>query len=205
MFNKKQSIVTAAISALFIASYAPVLPANNLVVAQVHQPEQEKANATHKSGGHSEDHQQGGGQHRHGHGGHGHSKKGQHDYAHAIISHTAALKLTDEQLGKIVRLHLKNKEAHEALKHRLKEGMQAFQQENMNPAASDEQLRKLGKKHIDDFNAMIEHHIKERQDIHAVLSDQQKTLLKSIKPDHDHHSHDNDQGKGGHGGGHSSH
>ena len=237
MFNKKQSIVTAAISALFIAGYTPVLPANDIVIAQAHQQSQEKANAQHGSGGHGEDHQQGDGQHRHGRGGHGddhqgdeskdkgshgkdkskndqhgdgghdHSKKSAHDYAHVIISHTAVLKLTDEQLGKIVRLHLKNKDAHEKLKHRLKEGMQAFQQENMNPGASDEQLRKLGKNHINDFNAMIEHHIKERQAIQAVLSDQQKALLKSIKTDHDHDSHGNgkSKSKSGHGGSHGSH
>lgn len=77
--------------------------------------------------------------------------------------------------------------------------MRAFRHESMNPGVSDEQLRSLEKKHIDDFNAMIERYIKERQAIQAVLSDEQKTLLKSIKPDHGYGSHDNGKKKGGYG------
>lgn len=128
----------------------------------------------------------------------GDKQKGKPDYAHMIISHTDELKLTDEQLGKIVRLHLKHDEAHETVKHALQDSMKAFKKESLNPAASDDQLRDLSKAVTTAFNKMAEHHIKERQTLHAVLTEAQKNQLASMKMDHDH---DHDDDHGGHGGG----
>ena len=206
MTKKNYCLTTVAVTVLFLM-LGPVTAlhaSDGVIVAQAHQHD-DKVSAKGGDGGqhrHGDNHQGSHGKEKGKKGGtdhnHEHSMK-KHDYAHMIISHAEMLKLSDEQLGKIVRLHLKNKEAHEELKHRLKEGMQAFRRESMNPGASEEQLRSLGKKHIDDFNAMIEHHIKERQAIQAVLSNEQKTLLKSIKPDHGHGSHDNGKKKGGYG------
>lgn len=116
-----------------------------------------------------------------------------HDYAHMIISHTNTLKLSDEQLGKIVRLHLKHEQEHKQLKEKLMKSMMAFKKESMQPNTSDAQLRKLGKDHADAFNAMVEHHVNERQAIHAVLSDAQRKELNAMKMDlngdSDDHSH----------------
>lgn len=128
----------------------------------------------------------------------GDKQKGKPDYAHMIISHTDELKLTDEQLGKIVRLHLKYDKAHEEVKHALQDSMKAFRKEILNPAASDDQLRDLSKAVTSAFNKMAEHHIKERQAIHAVLTEAQKNQLATMKMDHDH---DHDDDHGGHGGG----
>lgn len=128
----------------------------------------------------------------------GDKQKGKPDYAHMIISHTDELKLTDEQLGKIVRLHLKHDEAHETVKHALQDSMKAFKKESLNPAASDDQLRDLSKAVTIAFNKMAEHHIKERQALHAVLTEAQKNQLATMKMDHDH---DHDDDHGGHGGG----
>lgn len=160
-----------------------------------------------------------------GHGGHGkdkddkhgnkksdEKKKGKHDYAHLIIKHANDLKLSDEQLGKITRVHLKHEKAHKEAKQEMKESMKAFKKESMNPAASDEQVRNTGEDLKNTFNQMVEFHIKERATVHAILTDKQKNLLKTIKVDHDHDAHgDNksghgDSGHGGHGGnGHGDH
>lgn len=162
----------------------------SVVIAQVHEHNQKKAS---EQGG---DHKEGEGKGSHGkegksdkHGGKksGGMKKDAHDYAHIVISHADAFKLSDEQLGKIVRLHLKHKSAHEKLKEKLKKSMKTFKKESMKPSASDAQLHKLGKDHMDAFNAMVEHHIKERHEIHAVLSDDQKKQLHTMKMDHDKH------------------
>jgi len=127
-------------------------------------------------------------------------KKGKPDYAHMIISHTDELKLTNEQLGKIVRLHLKYDKAHEEVKHALQDGMKAFKKESLNPAASDDQLRDLSKAVTTAFNKMAEHHIKERHAIHAVLTEAQKNQLATLKMDHDHDDDHSGHGGGGHGG-----
>ncbi|QOJ21343.1 MAG: Spy/CpxP family protein refolding chaperone [Gammaproteobacteria bacterium] len=201
MMKKNHWFVAAAVT-VFLLALGPAVAlhaSDGVVVAQAHQHDHDKDSAKggdDHQGSHGKDKGKAGG---HGHH-HGHAMKMRHDYAHVIISHTDELKLTDEQLGKIVRLHLKNKEAHEELKHRLQEDMHAFRHESMNPGGSDERLRSLAKNHIDGFNAMVEHHIKERQAIHAVLSEQQRALLKSIKADHGHDSHDDGKKKSGHGG-----
>ncbi|MBX3617430.1 Spy/CpxP family protein refolding chaperone [Nitrosomonas sp.] len=208
MINKNYLFTNVAILTFFlIVGYAPALFASDsIIVAQTNQQTHEKdltksgdgqhRHSQEKEHKHDGDHQSGHGKgNRHG-GGHGHSM----DYAHAIILHTDMLKLTNEQLGQIVRIHLKNKDVHGELKQRLKKDIQAFRQVGINPGSDDEQLRDLGKKHIDDFNAMIEHHIKERQAIRAILTDQQKALLKTIQADHNHGSHDSDKKKHRHGG-----
>jgi hypothetical protein len=147
---------------------------NSFMLAQAHQHGQDKES---EHGDHGKDKEEGGK--------HGDKKSGGHDYAHMIISHANALKLNDEQLGKIVRLHLKHEQEHEQLKEKLKKSMKAFKKESMKPSISDAHLHKLGKDHTDAFNAMVEHHIKERHAIHAILSEDQKKQLNAMKMDHD--------------------
>ncbi|MCC7090442.1 MAG: Spy/CpxP family protein refolding chaperone [Nitrosomonas sp.] len=111
------------------------------------------------------------------------------DYAHMIISHTDALKLSDEQLGKIVRLHLKYDQEHKQIKHQLMKSVKNLKRESMIPSTTDDQLRKLGKELAESANAMIEHHINERSAIHGVLTGEQRKQLNSLKMDHDSDKH----------------
>ena len=126
--------------------------------------------------------------------------KHEHSYAHMIASHADALKLSDAQLGRIVRLHLKHAQEHEQFKQKIHKSMMEFHQESMKPSADDATLRKLGKDHAEAFSAMIEQHIKDRNAVHAVLSVDQRNQLKTMKMDHGMHG-------GGHGmhGGHGQH
>lgn len=194
MIDTKSMISTVVGSAFIIAicitptiSVAESAPATDksLMLAQVHEHGQEKGDD--QSGGHKQGEgksdKQGGKKS-------GGVKKDAHDYAHMVIFHADALKLNDEQLGKIVRLHLKYKQEHEQLKEKLKKSMKAFKKESMKPKTSDAQLHQLGKDHTDAFNAMVEHHIKERHAIHAVLSNDQKKQLDAMKMDHDEHGDD---------------
>ncbi|TXI16435.1 MAG: hypothetical protein E6Q62_11525 [Nitrosomonas sp.] len=199
-----------------------------LIIAQAqHQHGQEKGDGQGGGSKHTEGHQGEGNKHGHGHsdqsghGGHGEGKGGHdrekeekgghgdkknhgmkkdsHDYAHLIVAHADTLKLSDEQLGKIVRFHLKHEQEHERLKEKVKKSMKAFKKESMNPGASDDQLSKLGKDHADAFKAMVDFHIKERKDIHSILTESQRKTLETLKMDHDHDGHDSHGGKhGGH-------
>lgn len=187
-----------------------------LILAQAHQHGQEKESGQGGGSKHTEGHQGEGNKHgqghsnQSGHGGHGEGKGGHgdkkghgmkkhnHDYAHLIIAHADTLKLSDEQLGKIVRLHLKHEQEHERLKEKVKKSMKAFKKASMNPGTSDAQLSKLGKDHTDAFNAMVDFHINERKDIHSVLTEAQRKMLESLKLDHDHDGHDSHGGYGDH-------
>jgi len=169
-----------------------------LVIAQAHQHGQEK-DIGHGGHGESKGEHGKGKEGKENHGDKkGHDmKKDSHDYAHLIIAHGDTLKLSDEQLGKIVRLHLKHEQEHERLKEKVKKSMKGFKKESMNPSATDAQLLKLGKDHMDAFNTMVDFHINERKDIHSVLTEAQRKTLESLKMDHDHDSHGGKQG--GHG------
>lgn len=124
------------------------------------------------------------------HAGHGDKKDKHghhHDYAHSIAMQAEALGLSDEQLGKIVRLHLKrDKQAHERIKEKMKASMKAFREAVSQPSTDDETLRKLGQAHIDSFNEMVNYHIQERKAVRSILTPEQIGKLKSIKTETGH-------------------
>lgn len=228
MLSKQSMSFVTIGSAMFFGVASITLASNELtphqsenralILAQAHQHGQEKESGQGGGSKHTEGHQGEGNKHgqghsnQSGHGGHGEGKGGHgdkkghgmkkhnHDYAHLIIAHADTLKLSDEQLGKIVRLHLKHEQEHERLKEKVKKSMKAFKKASMNPGTSDAQLSKLGKDHTDAFNAMVDFHINERKDIHSVLTEAQRKTLETLKMDHDHDDHDSHGGKhGGHG------
>jgi len=193
-----KTIIFAAIgffSFALISSSATLKASDNLhsqpiLVAEAHQHGQNKENehSHDKSSKHS--HQKGEKKE------HQHSMmEEKHDYAHMIIFHADKLKLSNEQLGKLVRLHLKHEEAHKKIKEKLKDSMHAFKKAKMDPSSTDEQLSSLGNDHANAFSAMVEHHIQERRAIHSVLSAEQKNqLINTIKMNHRAH----DDKDGGH-------
>ena len=115
-------------------------------------------------------------------------KKGDQDYAHMLIFNADTLKLSNEQLGKIVRLHLKTKKEHAHFKADMKKSMMAFKKETTKLGASDVQLKKRGNAFANALDAMVKFHVHEREALHAVLSDEQIKKLDTIKADH--HDHD---------------
>lgn len=133
----------------------------------------------------------GGGNGHSGHGGHGKGNMEHHghppSYAHSVAMQAEALGLSDEQLGRIVRFHLKeDKQVHERIKQKIKESMQAFREAVAQPAVDGETLRKLGQAHIDSFNEMVKYHIEERKAVRGILTPEQIGKLKEVKSDHNH-------------------
>lgn len=167
------------------------LHSQNILVAEAHQHGQDKENEhSHGKDKTSKHSHQKSEKNEHQHD----MMEDKHDYAHMIIFHADALKLTNDQLGRLVRLHLKHEKEHKKIKEKLKESMHAFKKAKMDPSSTDEQLLSLGKDHANAFNAMVEHHIQERRAIHNVLSADQKNQLNTIKMNHSAH----DAKDGGH-------
>ncbi len=193
-------IFFAVISSFFsfvLAGLSTTLKANDnlhsqtILVAEAHQHGQDKENGhSHDKDKASKHSNQKSEKNEHQHG----MMEDKHDYAHMIIFHANELKLTNEQLGRLVRLHLKHEAEHNKIKDKLKESMHAFKKAKMDPSSTDEQLLSLGKDHANAFNAMVEHHIQERRAIHNVLSADQKSQLNTIKMNHSAH----DAKDGGH-------
>ena len=112
------------------------------------------------------------------HGGMMHRMKG---YAHTVLMHAEALKLSDEQLGKIVRIKMRHQTAHQDLMERLHKSMMSAREGMMDPSAEEAGIRKAGKEHAEAFAAMIEDALKERGEVNAVLTPEQLDQLKSLK------------------------
>lgn len=117
----------------------------------------------------------------------GKGRHGHHGYAHSIAMQAEALGLSDEQLGKIVRLHLKeDAQTHGRIKQKMMESMKAFRKAVGEPATDDETLRKLGQAHVDSFNEMVKYHLEERKAVRSILTPEQLGKLKEIKSGHNH-------------------
>lgn len=164
-----------------------------LILAEAHQHQgsegteqryaSDSGHAGHEQG--CQGHSGGSGGYSSGHG--GKDQHGHHGYAHSIVMQAEALGLSDEQLGKIVRLHLKeDTQAHERIKQKMMESMKAFRKAVGEPATDDETLRKLGQAHIDSFNEMVKYHLEERKAVRSILTPEQLGKLKSVKSGHDH-------------------
>jgi Spy/CpxP family protein refolding chaperone len=118
-------------------------------------------------------------------GGGGMMMHGMHSYAHMVTLHADALKLTDEQLGKLTRLHLQQMKTHQEIMHKLHKSMMDFHQESMKPAADENTLRNFGKDHANAFSEMVEQGIKARGEVNAILTTEQQAQLKAMKMDHE--------------------
>jgi LTXXQ motif family protein len=140
----------------------------SLMLAQAH--ERDKGDKSKEKKGKSDKDSHGGGKHG----------KKDHNYAHMIASHADALELTDEQLGKITRLEMHDAEAHKKTKQEVQKSMKEFHKASMKLGTNDAMLRKLGTEHVDEFNAMVDQHIREREAVHDVLTADQDG-------EHDHH------------------
>jgi len=118
---------------------------------------------------------------------------GGHSYAHMIATHADELDLSDAQLGRIVRLHMKHAQEHKKFKKKIRKSMMHFHHASMKPGTDDATLRKLGNDHVEAFKAMLEQHIRSRNVVHAILTAEQREQLKTMKMKHGMHG-------GGHGG-----
>ena len=128
-------------------------------------------------------------------------KRGGHSYAHMIITHADELELSDAQLGRIFRLHLKHSQEHKQFRKRIRKSMRHFHYKSMKPSTDDATLRKLGNNHVEAFKAMLEQHIRNRNVVHAILTTEQRDQLKTMKMDHDMYG----TGHGKYGSNHSQH
>jgi len=120
---------------------------------------------------------------------------GGHSYAHMIVRHADELELSDAQLGRIVRLHLKHVQEHKQFKMKIRKGMMHFHHASMKPGTDDATLRKLGNDHVEAFKAMLEQHIRSRNVVHAILTAEQREQLKAMKMNHGMHDGHKRHGK----------
>jgi len=102
-------------------------------------------------------------------------------YSEVVLQHTQELKLTDEQIGKITRIHQESQQKVAAIAIRVKESMKAAHSLFLNPSADEAAIRKAAQEHSTAFNELVETTLKARNAINAVLTPEQLQKLKSLK------------------------
>jgi Spy/CpxP family protein refolding chaperone len=103
-------------------------------------------------------------------------------YAQVILDHADELKLTDEQVGKITRIHQENQARAEELGKKLHESMRETHEAFLNPASDEAAIKQKAQAHTTAFNEFLATALKLREAVNTVLTPSQRDQSKSLKP-----------------------
>jgi Spy/CpxP family protein refolding chaperone len=102
-------------------------------------------------------------------------------YAEVVLKHLGDLKLSDEQVGKITRIHQDNQAALETLGKKLRDSMRSAHELYLNPSSDEASIRKAAKEHNAAVDELVETALKSRNAINAVLTADQLQKLQTYK------------------------
>ena len=102
-------------------------------------------------------------------------------YSEVVLEQAKALELTDQQLGKILRIQMTNKKTRKELLAKPHKSMKKALKELRNPVADEASIRKAAKAHTDDFDTLVDAELKVRKNINDVLTPKQREKLKTMK------------------------
>ena len=108
-------------------------------------------------------------------------KKKVKSYGEVLLEQVGVLDLTDEQLGKIMRIQMTNKKPRKELLDQPHKSMKKALKALRDPAADEALIRKAGRAHTDDFDALVDAELEVRKQIDDMLTLKQRKKLKMIK------------------------
>jgi Spy/CpxP family protein refolding chaperone len=100
-------------------------------------------------------------------------------YGDVVLRQAEALKLTDEQIGRIFRIHQDNQRKVADLARGLRESRDSAYGLFLNPGADELAVRKVARDHTATFEALVETALKSRADIDAILTPDQRGQFKT--------------------------
>jgi len=103
-------------------------------------------------------------------------------YAQVILGHATELKLTDDQIGKITRIHQESQNQTQALGKALRDSMRETHEIFLNPSADEAGIKEKAQAQTSAFNAFLEAGLKSREAVNGTLTPTQREQLKSLKP-----------------------
>jgi periplasmic protein CpxP/Spy len=103
--------------------------------------------------------------------------RNQPSYGDVILRQADELQLSDEQLGKIVRIHRANQQRVLEIVGRLHETRRSDYALFLNPASSETEVRQAAKAHAAAFDELVETTLKSRKQINDVLTPEQTNKL----------------------------
>ena len=102
-------------------------------------------------------------------------------YGDVVLRHIDELKLTDEQAGKIARLHQANQQKIMNIGQRMREAKKSAYALFLNPTVDEAAIRQSAKSFTAAFDEMVDTALKTRQAINAVLTPEQAGKLATLK------------------------
>ncbi len=101
-------------------------------------------------------------------------------YGDVILRHEAELQLTDEQIGRIWRLHQANQQRIQAIAAKLQDATDWAHALFLDPTKDEASIRQAARSHGVAFDELVNTALRTRQDIHAVLTPAQQAKLPTL-------------------------
>lgn len=102
-------------------------------------------------------------------------------YGDVMLRHIIELKLSDDQIGKIVRIHQDNQQKIKEIAKKLRETQRSTYKLFLNPASDEAAIRNAAKHHTAIFDTLVDTALSSRAAINAVLTPEQLNRLKTLK------------------------
>ncbi len=103
-------------------------------------------------------------------------------YGDVLLQHAEELRLTDDQMGRIYRLHQANQQRIQGINKKLHDATRWAHRMFLDPAKDEAAIRQAARAHTAAFDELLETALKTRRDINAVLTAEQQARLSSLKP-----------------------
>lgn len=112
---------------------------------------------------------------------HGGRYKAHEGYADRVLMQADKLKLSDEQMGKIIRIHMQSRQKLHDLFGKLRDTMKSAYDAFLDPSSDEAAIRKDAMEHTKIFDQMVDTALKDREAVNKVLTPDQLNQLKSLK------------------------
>jgi Spy/CpxP family protein refolding chaperone len=102
-------------------------------------------------------------------------------YGDVILRHGDALQLTDDQIGKIYRMHRANQQRIKGIGQKVNDATTWAHEIFLDPAKDETAIRQAAKAHSAAFDELVESALKTRREINAILTPEQLAKLPALK------------------------
>jgi Spy/CpxP family protein refolding chaperone len=109
------------------------------------------------------------------------SERRHESYGDVILRHADELRLTDEQMGKIYRIHQANQHRIKGISQKVNDATAWAHEIFLDPSKDEAAIRQAAKAHSAAFDELLDTALRTRKDINAVLNTDQLAKLPAMK------------------------
>ena len=109
------------------------------------------------------------------------SERRHESYGDVILRHADELRLTDEQMGKIYRIHQANQHRIKGISQKVNDATAWAHEIFLDPSKDEAAIRQAAKAHSAAFDELLDTALRTRKDINAVLNTDQLARLPAMK------------------------